>query len=151
MWYRVFSLAETEVPPSALLEHLHGQGLTVAGHFRGDDLGWTAGELVLPDEARVALTRYLADEDDIRDDLNSWAAWLETADYSPNAAPLMEHMIRTAQLVTLRKPVGASDEITLERVCLEVCRFLAGRTRGVYQIDGQGFFAADGALLVQEY
>jgi hypothetical protein len=152
MWHRVFGKSEAEVPPAALAEHLHAAGLPVEPHFKGDDLGWTSGELRLPGGGTpVYLERYLATDDDIRDDLNAHAAELETMDYSPNNGRLMEHVIQTKQLVVLRKPVAASDEILLDRVLLHACRFLAAHTDGVYQIDGRGWFAADGELLVQEY
>lgn len=152
MWYRVFGWGEGDVPPSALAEHLHAAGLPVEPHFRGDDLGWTSGELRLPGlNTPVTLDRYLADEDDIRDQLNAHAAELETCDYSPNAPKLVEHVALTSQLVVLRKPVDASDEVVLENLLIATCRFLASQTDGVYQIDGQGWFAADGGMLVQEY
>jgi hypothetical protein len=152
MWYRVFGRGSDEVPPAALAGHLHAVGLPVEPHFRGDDLGWTAGELRLPGlNTPVLLDRYLAKEDDIRSDLNAHAAVLETCDYSPNSPRLMEHVALTQQLVTLRKPLDASNEVVLERLLLEVCHFLASRMDGVYQIDGQGWYAADGTLLVQEY
>ncbi|MDB5307552.1 MAG: hypothetical protein JWO38_1754 [Gemmataceae bacterium] len=152
MWYRIFGRSPDNVPPAALAEHLHAAGLPVEPHFKGDDLGWTVGELRLPGlNTPVLLDRFLAREDDIRDDLNAYAALLETCDYSPNHAQLMEHVALTHQLVTLRKPVDAVDEVALEKLLLEVCRFLAARTAGVYQIDGRGWFAADGTLLLQEY
>lgn len=152
MWYRVFGRGEGDVPPSALAEHLYAAGLPVEPHFRGDDLGWTSGELRLPGlNTPVTLDRYLADEDDIRDQLNAHAAELETCDYSPNAPKLVEHVALTSQLVVLRKPVDASDEVVLENLLIATCRFLASQTDGVYQIDGQGWFAADGEMLVQEY
>jgi hypothetical protein len=99
----------------------------------------------------VHLERYLATEEGIRADLNSWAAWLETADYSPNHGPLMQHVISTRQLFTLRRPIDHADEVLVEKLCLGVCRFLSGITDGVYQVDDEGFFAADGTLLLQEY
>ncbi len=152
MWYRVFGREMAEVPPSALAAELHAAGLPVEPHFRGDDLGWTSGELHLPGlNTPVTLDRYLAAEDDIRDQLNAHAAELETCDYSPNAPRLVEHVALTKQLVVLRQPVDASDEVALEKVLTTACRVLAARTAGVYQIDGQGWFAADGGLLVQEY
>lgn len=152
MWYRVFGRSADEVKPAELAGHLHAAGLPVEPHFRGDDLGWTAGELRLPGlNTPVALDRYLSAEDDIRADLNSYAAILETCDYSPNSGPLMERVIQTQQMVVIRKPLDAADEIALEKLLLESCRFLAARTDGVYQIDGQGWFAPDGTLLVQEY
>ena len=97
------------------------------------------------------LARYLTKEDDLRDDLNGHAAELETMDYSPNSGPLMARVIQTKQLVTLRKPVDAADEVLLEKVLEAAAKFLASATDGVYQIDGRGWFAADGELLVQEY
>ena len=152
MWYRVFSLSDSLVSPAVLVEHLHALALPVTPHFKGDDLGWTAGELVLPGGGTpVQLGRYLAKEDDLRDDLNAYAALLETMDFSPNSPRLMQHVVQTRQLVTLRRPLDHADEATLERLCLEAVRFLAAHSDGVYQIDGQGWFAADGTLLLQEY
>jgi hypothetical protein len=152
MWYRVFGKSDVEVPPAALAEDLHAAGLPVEPHFKGDDLGWTSGELRLPGGGTpVLLNRYLAAADDIRDDLNVFAADLETRDYSPNHGPLMQHVIQTQQLITLRKPLDAADEVTLEKVLLEACRFLAARTDGVYQIDDVGWFTPDGTLLLQEF
>jgi hypothetical protein len=152
MWYRVFGLSEAEPSPAALAGHLAAAGVAGEPHFRGDDLGWTAGELRLPGAGTpVFLQRYLTEADDLRDDLNAHAAELETCDYSPNHATLMRHVIQTKQLVTLRKPIDAADEVTLEKVLEETCRFLAAATDGVYQIDGRGWFSAAGELLLQEY
>jgi hypothetical protein len=152
MWYRVFGLSESEPSPAALAAHLHAAGITVEPHFKGDDLGWTSGELRLPGAGTpVLLQRYIASEDDIRDDLNAYAAELETCDYSPNHGPLMRHAIQTKQLITLRRPIDAADEVALEKLLEETCRWLAANTDGVYQIDGRGWFAASGELLLQEY
>src|SRR5262245_58278116 len=152
MWWRVFGLNDTTPDLAALLEHLHGQGLNVAAHFRGDDLGWTGGELALPDGATtVQLERYLTAEDDLRDDLNTWAAWLETQDHEPRHRALMQHVIGTRQLITIRRPLDHADEVMLERLSTVLCQWLAGQTDGVYQVDGAGFFAADGTLLLREY
>ena len=96
MWYRVFGLNEIEPSPARLTEHLLALGLAVEPHFKGDDLGWTSGELRLSTGGTpVFLQRYLAKEDDIRDDLNAHAAELETCDYSPNHGRLMQHAIQT--------------------------------------------------------
>jgi hypothetical protein len=152
MWYRVFGRGLNEVSPAALAAHLHAAGLSVEPHFKGDDLGWTSGEFHLDGlNTPVLLDRYLAAEDDIRNDLNSYAAILETCDYSPNSGPLMERVIQTQQLIVLRKPLDAVNEVTLEQLLIESCRFLAAATDGIYQIDGQGWFAANGDCLLQEY
>jgi hypothetical protein len=63
----------------------------------------------------------------------------------------MERVIQTKQLITLRKPVDASDEVLLEKVLEATVQFLASVTDGVYQVDGRGWFVASGELLVQEY
>jgi hypothetical protein len=152
MWHRVFGRNDALVPPSVLAAELHALGLPVEPHFRGDDLGWTGGELRLPGlNTPVTLDRYLTAEDDIRAELNAHAAELETCDYSPHAAELVARVALTRQLVVLRKPVDARDEVALEKLLTAACRLLAARTDGVYQIDGEGWFAADGERLVEEY
>jgi hypothetical protein len=148
-WFRVFGLRDTLPAPAALLEHLHGLNLEVAGHFHGDDLGWFRVELRLPDEDEpVRLERFLTREDDLRGELNTWAAWLETVADNAHAVRLMEHMIRTTQLFTLERPLDADE--TADELCLAVCRYLACLTDGVYQVDHRGFFSADSVLLVPE-
>jgi hypothetical protein len=152
MWHRVFSLSAESPPPSALAAHLHAAGLPVTPHFRGDDLGWTVGELVLPGGGSpVVISRYLTAEDGLRAELNAFAAELETMDFSPHHGRLMQHVVQTKQLVTFRRPLDHADEAALDQLCGEVVRFLAERSEGVYQIDGRGWFAADGELLIPEY
>jgi hypothetical protein len=152
MWHRAFCRSSSIVGPVPLVEHLHATGLPVVPHFRGDDLGWTSGELVLPGGGTpVHLARYLTQEDDLRDELNAFAAELETLSFNPNSTALMAHVIQTQQLVTLRRPLDHADEATLDRVCVEAMRFFARNADGVYQIDGQGWFAADGTLLVEDF
>jgi hypothetical protein len=152
MWYRVFGRGSEEPTPASLAAHLHAAGLAVEPHFKGDDLGWTSGELGLPGlNTPVRADRYPAPHDEIRDDLNSYAAILETCDYSPNSGPLMERVIQTQQLIVLRKPLDAMNEVTLEELLIATCRFLATATDGIYQIDGQGWFNAAGEMLLQEY
>jgi hypothetical protein len=153
-WFRVFGLSGAAVEPAALLEHLHGQGFAVAGRFRGDDRGWFRAELAIADDAPpVIVERYFADEEGIRPELNTWAAWLEEQEGNPHHLPLMERLIGTAQLFTLHQPAedaDAEDVELVERLCLECCRHLASAADGVYQADHHGFFAADGSLLVEE-
>lgn len=152
MWFRVFLPVVDEVPPAALAEYLHAAGLPVVPHFRGDEHGWTSGELVLPGGGTpVRLARYLTDVDDLRADLNTFAAELETMDYSPHHRPLMERVIQSKQLVTIRRPLDHADEITLDRVVEGVVRFLAITLDGMYQIDGRGWFTASGDLMVEEH
>jgi hypothetical protein len=152
MWYRVFGITESAPQPAALLAHLHRLGFTPRSHFRGDEQGWLGAELMLAEGATpLHLERYLSTEPDIRHELNTWAAMLETSDYSPNHVPLMHHMIRTKQVFTLRKPIDSPDEVLVENICVAVCRYLAECTQGVYQADDEGFFSPDGSLLLREY
>lgn len=148
MWYRVFCRSDAEVEPAQLLA---GAGESVTADFRGDDLGWTAGELRLGSGSPIHVERYLTGEDDLREDLNTWAGWLETQDHEPNHAKLMEHVIQSRQLVTIRKPVDHPNESALDDVCREICRALAVKADGVFQVDGDGWYAADGQLLLKEY
>ena len=151
-WYRVFGTNDANVEPAGLLSaQSRHVGVQVTGRFRGDDLGWFEAELGLRG-ARLELQRYLADEDDLRDELHSWAAWLETVADNPESPRLMRHMIATTQLFTLRRadPVAHEDQYLVEELCIGLCQFLARATAGVYQVDGKGFFDAEGMLLVAE-
>src|ERR1051326_7951613 len=150
-YFRVFGTADTEPIPAALLDHLQDRGLEIVGHFRGDDQGWFAADLVLAeDETPVRLERFLAREEGIRAELNSWGARLETMAHNPNHGWLMEHMIRTTQIFTLELAPGDWGREPATELCVEVCQLLARLTVGVYQIDQEGFFAADGTLLLRE-
>ena len=150
MWYRVFGTNDHESEPVALLEHLRDIDERVTGHFKGDEHGWTRAEIVFAENATpLYLERFLAKVDDIRDDLNAWAAWLETMDHQSNHGRLMQHVIQTMQLFTLRWPRECTEG-PVSKHCLAICRFLARQTAGVYQVDTQGFFAADGTLLLPE-
>jgi len=151
LWYRVFGRHDELPVSAAILEHLNALGMPVRGDFVGDETGWFQAELTLPDMGTFYLERFLSNEEGIRAELNNWAAYLETCDYSPNHGSLMEWMIQTRQLFTLRRPVDAANEVLVERLCLGLCQFLARSTDGVYQADDEGFFAADGALLLKEY
>ena len=111
--------------------------------------------ITLPDEdaLRTALTEagasslaidhYLAEEDGIRAELNSWAAWVESRDDDLRSVRLMERLVQTEHLFVF----GLTDESELGAT---VCRMLAAMTTGMYQIDGCGLFDADGTLLVAE-
>ncbi|MGL6073933.1 MAG: hypothetical protein ACRC8S_07215 [Fimbriiglobus sp.] len=152
MILRIFGMNLNEVKPSELAQHLHDAGLPVEPHFRGDDLGWTGGTLILPGEgAPIQLERYLTKEDDLREELNTFAAELETMDYNPNHERLMREVIQTQQLFALRRPLDHSNEALLDRLLTTVAQYLAKATDGFYQMDGEGWFAADGQVLLPEY
>jgi hypothetical protein len=145
-WFRVFGKSEAPLEMAALLEHLDALGLTVKGRFWEDDLGWFRAEFrPHPDAEPLLLERFLTDEEEIRAELNSWAAWLETREDCPHHARLMEQVIQTRQLFTMPRRGEGRDGFAVA-----LCRYLASVTDGVYQVDGEGFFAANGTLLVEE-
>jgi hypothetical protein len=152
MWYRIFGRSTNEIKPADVLAHLHAAGVTATARFRGDDLGWTAAEISThADDSPLMIERYLANEDNLRDDLNTWAGYLETLNYSPHHLVLMERMIQTQQLITIRKPVAHSNEVAIERLCEILTRLFASELDAVYQIDGIGWHDSDGTLLITEY
>jgi hypothetical protein len=145
-WFRVFGKSDAPVEMAALLEHLDALGLTVKGRFWEDHLGWFRAEFRPHSDAEpLLLERYLPDEEEIRGELNSWAAWLETREDCPEHLWLMEHVIQTRQLFTM--PLRGEGR---DGFAVALCRYLASVADGVYQVDGEGFFAADGKLLVAE-
>src|SRR5262249_8245283 len=79
-------------------------GVAVGARFDEDDGGWYRSELTLGGGAPLVLERWLADEEGIRAELRSWAAYLETLDYSPNAAALMEQALQARPPFTLTPP-----------------------------------------------
>jgi hypothetical protein len=151
MWHRVFGRSDTEVTRETLEAHLASTGVPIACEFTSDEHGWLRAELRFAATTPLHLERFRADEEGIRAELNSWAAFLETCDYDPNHAALMERVIQTRQLFTLRRPVDHADEVLVERLCVGLCSYLASATDGIWQCDDEGFFAADGALLLKEY
>jgi hypothetical protein len=151
MWYRVFCRLDAIPTAAELLAALQSAGLSVRGQFRGDDLGWTAAAITLGPGTPVQVERYLTDADDLRDDLNTWAAYLETLDYSPNSGRLMEHVIQSRQMVTVRKPLDHPNEVEAERACETIVRLVAARGDGVYQVEGDGWYDDKAELVLKEY
>src|SRR5207237_2558763 len=93
-WHYVFGGNDLQPDPAGLLEDLQRLGLEISGKFRGDDLGWFSAEIAYaPDLPPLVIERYLAKEDDIRTDLNRWAAWLETFEANPHTGRLMQRVI----------------------------------------------------------
>jgi hypothetical protein len=146
MWCRVFAMNETAPEPEAFVERLRSVGQPVVVHAEIDEQGWWF-HLELERSSDVyLLDRYRPD--DLRDDLNTWAAWLEE-NAGDQAIDLMQRMIGTRQLITMRREDRGGDAET-RRFCHEVARWLAQQCDGIYQIDGEGFFRADGVSLVHE-
>src|SRR2546429_9283414 len=90
MRYRVFGANDAAVEPVPLLEHLHGLGFDVATSFQGDERGWFEADMLLAGEDEpIKLERFLASGDDVRKELHTWVAWLETIE-----GPQQERRIR---------------------------------------------------------
>lgn len=147
-WYRIFGTNDAQPEPSDLLEHLQGLGHEVRSHFRGDDQGWFDASLVHPTSGEFQLERFLAGEEGIRAQLNTWAAWLESIEHEESGR-LMQLIIGARQLFTLHGPEDREGDED-ETFCTEICHFLCRVTEGIYQVDGQGFLSAEGKFLVEE-
>lgn len=151
MWFRVFGTKETAPEPADFLKHLRDAGVAAPGHFGGDDQGWFRVDFEIEaGAAPLRLNRYLVVEEDLRDELNAWAAWLESLDEHPNTVRLMQKVVGSQQLFTLDCPRDRYEEEVSRQLCVAVCQYLSRETEGVYQIDRQGFFAPNGKQLVSE-
>jgi hypothetical protein len=150
LWYRVFGCNEVTPDPAQILEHLRSLGIPISGDFAADESGWYQAQLTLSGGGSLLIERYLANEEGIRGELNSWIAWLETCAAGPQQTALMEHLIQTTQLYNLCDAVDHPDPAALALACVELCRFLARTTAGVYQVDEQGLYDRDGTLLLAE-
>jgi hypothetical protein len=149
MWYRAFAMSEAEIQPANLLEHFQNAGLEVRSHFRGDAEGWFEAQLV-HDNMPLTVSRYLVSEEGVRAQLNTWAAWVETQEQNPHRDHLMQQLIGVKQVFAAEVPDGEPPESGLSRLCVALCQYLADQTGGFYQVDQQGFFTADGTLLIAE-
>jgi hypothetical protein len=144
-WHRVFAARETMPEPAGVEARLAGLGAAARVGWAASAGGWYRAEIALGDGPPLVLERWLADEEGIRAELNAWAGWLETCEASPHHQALMERVIQCRQLFTLARPEEENGG-----VCVALARYLAEVTGGVYQVDGGGFFAADGTLQVRE-
>ncbi|MGE3804834.1 MAG: hypothetical protein AB7K24_09200 [Gemmataceae bacterium] len=143
-WYRVFGKSEAAPGPARLLEFLCEEHADATGDFRGDEQGWFAARLKLGSQI-IVLDRYLSEEEGLRGELNSWAAWVEQTGHA-EAARLMQQLISTRQLFTLHAEEDETAAASLRRLA----RWLAAQTDGVMQIDDEGFLTPEGTLLLPE-
>jgi hypothetical protein len=151
MWMRVFGRNRIVPSLTQLVESLHAKNFRVVPMARGDDLGWSECQLSLAG-VPIGLARFLTLEDDLREDLNSHAAELESyLDLQPAAQTLMELVIQTQQLITLRKPIGHPNDVAMESCCEAIVQWLVQPLDGVYQIDARGWFNQESELMVTEY
>jgi hypothetical protein len=150
-WYRVFGSASLQPAPEELLAEARSQGTLVVGTFHRDQQGWFQAELRLEgQESAVQVHCYAADEPDVRRELNTWAAWVESVTDDPLAGQLMARLIAARQVYTLHPDGMGNSTVLIEKLCTAVTRFLARQTEGIYQVDDEGLFDATGTLLVQE-
>ncbi len=143
-WYRIFGGGQP-CDPETLITSLLAAGFEATAAIHSDAAGWFQAEFTFTNGPTLIVDRYRCDEDGIRAELNSWAAWIETRGDNPLHVRLMERLIQTAQLFTL---VAETDDA--DRLCECLSRILAAMTGGIYQIDGRGLFDAEGTLLVAE-
>jgi hypothetical protein len=150
MRYRIFGANDAAVDPAPFLEHLHGLGFAVATSFRGDERGWFEADMLLVgEEEPIKLERFLANEEDVRTELHTWIAWLETIE-SSHQERLIRHLVGTSQVFTLSLAPQEGTIDSRSELCLALCRYLAHQSDGIYQVDGLGLFSADAGLLVPE-
>jgi hypothetical protein len=142
-WHRVFGGSEKAPEAEACESWLRRLDPTARLEFEADELGWYRAAGTGP-AGKILIDRYLTREDSIRSELNSWAAWLESLGEHPRTVELMQQVITARQLFTVRSQTGA------EPLCVDLCRWLGSQVEGIYQVDGCGFFGADGTLLVAE-
>lgn len=151
MWYRIFCRDEAEVKPAEMLSLLGDLAGRVTPHFKGDDLGWTAAEFLVEVGTPIFAERYLTKEDGLRDDLNTWAGWLETQEISPHHVMLMERVIQTQQMITLRKPIDHPNEGLIDEICTALSQAICQKADGIYQNEDAGWYSAAGEELLKEY
>ena len=147
---RVFASGSSAPSPSEILEVLQALRIPSTSDFGGDEAGWFRGSIHTQHHGVVDIERYFASEEGIRQELNTWAAWLEIIPDNPLGDTLMAKVVQAAQVFTVHLSVNEERVSPALSVCESLCRFLANRTSGLYQIDGRGFFDSDGMLLLAE-
>src|SRR5262245_64812489 len=101
MWCRVFALNDIAPEPEAFVERLRSVGQPAVVEAEIDEQGWWF-HLELHSSSGIYLVDRYRHDDGIRDDLNTWAAWLEE-NAGDKATVLMQRMIGTRQLITMRR------------------------------------------------
>lgn len=142
-WRRIFARRETVPPLERIREALACHHWPLEGSYVYDDTGWIEATFeTMSGNFRWTIRRYTRADDDIRGELQSWAAFVETFPDNPHCQVLMNHLTGTQQVFTFEQPDGMPDQTSLA-----LCRCLAQAAEGVYQIDGSGFFTATGESL----
>jgi hypothetical protein len=146
-WFRVFANSDQVPAPEAVARSIRDGFPQMQVKFMADDEGWLEADITDPITGHSwKLRRYCRNADDIRGELQSWAAWIEWQPPSPHQQHLMERIMTAKQVFTFE----ADEDPTSAPLGLALMQFLAGASDGVYQIDGRGFYAAGGGLLLAE-
>jgi hypothetical protein len=150
-WLRVFGQIDVHPDPAELSEAVQHIACGWDVRFEFSERGWQRAEIQWPGgTTTLVVERFWRDEEGIREELQAWAAWLETCEDNPHHERLMQHLTSTQQVFTLWSEWEQQDAGGLDHVCQAICQYLARATDGVYQVDQQGFFDRDGTLLVSE-
>lgn len=150
-WFRVFGTSDVQLDLVALTETVQTLAPGLYALFEDGERGWHRAEIQWPDGAMaLVVERFWRDEEGIRDELQAWAAWVETCEDNPHHERLMQLLTSTQQVFTLRSVPEQHDAGGLDQVCQAICQYLARATEGVYQVDQQGFFDMNGTLLLPE-
>jgi hypothetical protein len=146
-WYRVFGLLEEPPDLNSLLAALRHTFPGLEARHQAVPSGWAECVLHLPNVPfRCFLSRY-SQADDIRAELQGWAAWLESLNESDCLhQQLMELLMTTQQAFALYGEPEDQDPGLTELTA----RYLARCTKGVYHREGRGFFDAEGRLLIPD-
>lgn len=150
-WSRVFGLLDLNPDPARLEQAALEIIPKAAVHLKGDDRGWFCAEISWGQGSPLTIETYAATDPEVRADLNTWAAYIETCDYSPNAHSTMVKVALSQQIITLRRPIDHADESGLDRLMHGMAQHLALEIDGIFQIDEAGFFDKNGTLLVEEF
>ncbi|MCS6975473.1 MAG: hypothetical protein NZM31_00505 [Gemmatales bacterium] len=146
-WFRVFANSEVVPSPETIAEGVRQTFPHLRLTFTADEEGWLECDLSDPATGKHwLLRRYSRKSDDIRGELQSWAAWVEWQPPSPHQQPIMERLMTAQQVFVF----GADADPVSDHLGLTLMQFLADCCNGIYQIDGRGFYAADGQLLLAE-
>jgi hypothetical protein len=137
MWARVFSPTETELAVPLIQQRLHELGVPDFVEVKGDELGWTSLRA-----DTLVIERYLLEADDLRGELDAWAAVVEAWDAGSVGRDLMQRFITVRQVVTL---TGLDCQLLTT-----LAQFFAGALSGFYQVDEVGIYESSGQILVAE-
>src|SRR5260370_24033079 len=100
---------DVQPDPQSIVQFLRDLGMEASAEVHGDDLGWFRLDLVFAKGGQMLqVARFLAKEEGIRAELNTWAAWLETLEEQPMHSRLMQQVISTVQMLTWQSPTGDS-------------------------------------------